>query len=193
MAPKIIGKVGQQHLTAWTQLNFVIFFDFSESFQGHMLLPPAYGVWREGNVFTLWVCPQGPPQVKVKVWGPPRSRSRSRSGGHPWSRSRAPPRSRSRSRSGGPPKVKVKVWGPPQVKVQVKVWGPPWSRSRSRSGRPLLVKVWGPPRSRSRSRSEGAPRSRSRSRSEGGPRQGLKMWGARVVRPLRSRRRTVLS
>ena len=95
-------------------------------------------------------------------------------GGPPRSRSGAPPWSRPRSR--GP--LPGEGLGAPLV--QVKVQGAPRSRSGSRSvGPPVQVKV-GPPRSRSGS-SPGRP-----------PCQGPKMWGAWVVRLLRSCRRTVL-
>ena len=97
---------------------------------------------------------------------------------------------------GGAPPPHVKVRGGPQVNIQ----GPP---PRSRSGGGPQVKVRrgvhpgqglgvpqvkvqrGPPRSRS-----GAP-AQSRSRS-GGPPSRSKTAGARAVRLLRSRRRTIL-
>ena len=91
-------------------------------------LPPAYEVWREGNVFTLCVCPQGPPV---------------QSGGHPLQSRRPLSRVRDPCPEWGPPSPE---WGTPhpecqglgalQIKVHVKVRRPPRSRSRSRSGGP---------------------------------------------------------
>ena len=139
------------------------------------VIPPAYGVWREGNVFTLCVCPQGAP----------RSRSRSRLRGPPGQGLAGPPRSRSRSR--GPPGQ-----GP---------GGPPWSRSRSgaprsRSGGPHGQGLGAPPGHGPGQGLDGPPRSRSRGPPPG---QGLgpplsrsKNVGAWAVRLLRSRKRTVL-
>ena len=119
---------------------------------------------REGNVFSISVCPQGQGQGP----GPPRSRSKSRSRGGqvkvlgpPW------------SRSGWTPLVKVlvKVWGAPLVKVQVKVWGTPPGQDPGQ-GR-------GPHRSRSGSRSRRPP-------------VKVQKCGERGRSHRRSRRRTVL-
>ena len=157
---------------------------------------------REGNVFSISVFPP--------------SRSRSRSGGPPQVKVLGAPqvkvrRGFPRSRSGGPPKVKVQVKvrgapgqgpGAPKVNFQVKVRGLPLVKVRGGPpgqgprGPPQVKVLGGPPGQGPR----GAPMSRS-----GGPTvkiqvkvpgpppgQGPKMWGARAVRLLRSRRRTVL-
>ena len=57
----------------------------------------------------------GPPVQSVKVWGPLVKVQ---------VKVRGPPRSRSRSRSGGPPGQGL---GGPPVNVQFKVWGGPWT------------------------------------------------------------------
>ena len=41
---------------------------FSRSACLAQFLPPAYGVWREGNVFSISVCPGGGGLVRFQVW-----------------------------------------------------------------------------------------------------------------------------
>ena len=132
---------------------------------------------REGNVFSISVCQQvGPAGPGQGPGAPPPGQGK----GAPWSRSK--------SRSGGTP-----------VKVQVKIRGPPWSRSRSRSGGPpgqslsgtpppavkVQVKVWGA------SPGQGLGQGPGQGLGPPPPCLGSKMRGARAVRLLRSRRRTV--
>ena len=146
----------------------------------------------------------------VKVRGPPRSRSggppvkvkvQVQVGGPPGQGPGAP-----RSRSGGP--QGQGLGGPP-----VKVWGPPSQGPGQGLGAPLVkvrgppVKVWGPPgqdpgapQVKGPGQGLGAPWSRSGGPPGQGPGQvlgpppcqGPNMWGARVVRLLWSRRKTVL-
>ena len=109
---------------------------------------------------------------------------------------------------GGPPgQGPGQGWGAPQVKVHRGApWSrsggwPPWSRSigqppgQGPEGGPLKVQMGCPPSQGLGQGPEGAPWSRSGGgpgQGPGGPYQGPKLGGARAVRLLRSRRRTVL-
>ena len=148
MPPEIYSNVNQIDISCTYNLNQVRSTLLNKSLA--QLLLSAYGVWREGNVFTLCDCTQGE--------RPPRSKSRA-----PRSRSRAP-RSRSgqgmgalRSRSRGPSgQGPGQVPGGPKVKVWVKVWGGPQVKVRVTPQVKVKVQVWVPPPPRSRSKKAGA-------------------------------------
>ena len=162
-----------------------------------MLLPPAYGVWREGNVFSLSVHRGGPPNWGGRPRGyPPNGGGRHRGyppnwGGAPrgtpqlGGRPRGYPQLGGRPRGypqtggrpwgyppqlgGGAPRVTPQNWGgappgyPPQQKMD-KVLDKKWTKNGQNFGQKIRQTFW----------------------------KLLEVGGARAVRLLRSRRRTVL-